>query len=157
MGNPGTTGATGAQGPAGQGIGTNAFNTLLVFTNEGPPEVAGTTYYFIPVGVAPAVYDSQTTISYYFMVAPSTCTMKALNLGVNNYGGSAGSDTTTVTVYLNGAATSMHTSVTTAGTIAASSDTTHTLIVIGGDSISIGFKESNINPYNKVTVGLICQ
>jgi archaellum component FlaF (FlaF/FlaG flagellin family) len=82
--------------------------------------------------------------------------MKALNLGVNNYYSTA-SDTTSVTVYLNGAATSMHASVTTNGNGQAASDTTHTFLVTAGETISVGFSESNIDPYNKITIGLICQ
>jgi hypothetical protein len=153
-------GNTGPQGPAGQGIGLNAFYTLLVFGNEGSPEAVNTTYFFTPIGNFTSGFDTQTQISgalfANFMVAPSSCTMKALNLAVDNYYAAA-SDTTTVTVYLNGSATSMHASVTTNGTAAASSDTTNTFSVAAGNSISIGFKETNINPYNKITVGLICQ
>jgi hypothetical protein len=95
-------------------------------------------------------------MGYVAMVAPATCTMTALNLGVNNYA-DTGADTTTVTVYLNGSATAMTTSVTTNGDYKGSSDTTNTFSVAAGDQISIGFKESNVNPYNSVTIGLICQ
>jgi hypothetical protein len=90
------------------------------------------------------------------MAAPTSCTMKALNLAVNNYSVPA-SDTTTVTVYLNGTATSMTTNVTTNNNFQGSSDTTHTFAVTAGDQISLAFKESNVNPYNNVTIGLICQ
>jgi hypothetical protein len=90
------------------------------------------------------------------MSAPVSCTLKALNLAVNNFA-SAGSDTTTVTVYQNGSATAMTTNVTTNGDARGSSDTTHTVAVSAGDQISIAFKESNVNPYNNITIGLICQ
>jgi hypothetical protein len=161
MGNPGTTGSTGPAGPAGQGIGLNAFYTLLVLVNEGPPsELDNTTYFFTPIGYITGTFDTQTSISGgtadNFMTAPSSCTMKALNISVDNYDAPA-SDTTTITVYLNGSATSMQASVTTDGNNASSSDTTHTFAVAAGNLISIGFKESNVNPYQKITVGLICQ
>jgi hypothetical protein len=160
MGNPGTAGSTGPAGPAGQGIGLNAFYTLLTIVNEGPPEAANTTYFFTPIGNSTGNFDAQTTITGgtadNFMTAPSSCTMKALNLSVDNFD-FPGSDTTTVTVYLNGSATSMQASVTTNGNTASSSDTTHTFAVAAGNLISIGFKESNVNPYQKITVGLICQ
>jgi hypothetical protein len=94
--------------------------------------------------------------AYTAMIAPSTCTIKALNLGAYNYGG-GGSDTLTATVYINGNPTSMTTSVTTTSGAASSSDTTHTQSVTAGEQISIGFKESNDNGYNSVTIGLICQ
>jgi len=160
MGNPGPAGSTGPAGPAGQGIGLNAFYTLLTIVNEGPPEAANTTYFFTPIGNSTGNFDTQTTITGgtadNFMTAPSSCTMKALNISVDNFDVPA-SDTTTVTVYLNGSATSMQTSVTTDGNIVSSSDTTHTFAVAAGNLISIGFKESNVNPYQKITVGLICQ
>jgi archaellum component FlaF (FlaF/FlaG flagellin family) len=184
MGNPGPTGATGAAGPigpaglngatgaagpagptgptgpAGAGIGPNSFTALLVLGNEGPPSVANTLYYLTPDGVISGGYDTQTSISgsaaANFMAAPASCTMKALNLAVNNYY-SAGSDTTSVTVYLNGSATSMHASVTTNGNGASASDTTHTFAVTAGDSLSISFEETNTSPYNKISVELVCQ
>jgi hypothetical protein len=133
---------------------------LLVFGNEGPPSTANTLYYFTPDGSLTNGYDQQTAIASSadanFMPAPASCTMKALNLAVNNYY-AAGSDTTTVTVYLNGSATGMHASVTTNGNNAAASDTTHTFAVAAGATISVGFEETNINPYNKISIGLVCQ
>lgn len=48
-------------------------------------------------------------------------------------------------------------SVTTNGNFVGASDTTHTFTVAAGDSISVAFSESNINPYNRVTIGLVCQ
>ncbi len=75
---------------------------------------------------------------------------------MNNYF-SAGSDTTTITVYHNGLVTPMTVSVTTNGNGTGKSDTTHTFSVSPGDTISVAFSETNTNPFNKVTVGLICQ
>jgi hypothetical protein len=82
--------------------------------------------------------------------------MSALNVGVNNYNAPA-SDITTLTVYKNQVATAMTCSATTNGNGANCRDTTHTFSVTGGDSISVAFSESNINPYNMVTVELVCQ
>ena len=141
-------------------MGPDSFSTLLVFGNEGPPSVAGALYYFTPDGAVTSGYDTQTAISgsaaANFLTAPASCTMKALNLAVNNYY-STGSDTTTVTVYLNGSATSMTANVTTDGNGASASDTTHTFAVTAGETLSVGFKETNINPYNQISIELICQ
>jgi hypothetical protein len=82
--------------------------------------------------------------------------VKALTLAIDNYG-TSGSDTTTVTVYHNGSATSMTTSVTTNGNSQANSDTTNTFSVAAGDTLSPAWKESNIAPFNRETIGLICQ
>jgi hypothetical protein len=121
------------------------------------------TYYLSPAFSTPGYAEgsnNQPTLSpltgYVAMAAPASCTMMALNLGVNNYA-DPGNDTTTVTVYLNGSATEMTTSVTTNGNFKGSSDTVHTFAVAAGDQISIAFKENNINPYNNVTIGLVCQ
>jgi len=158
-GTNGTDGAAGATGATGAGLGTSSFSTLLSFVNPGSG-TANTTYYFNPASFPVGVFTSQTTIAgssaANFMAAPSSCTMKALNVGVNNYF-SAASDTTTITVYHNLSQTTMTTSVTTNGNAVGSSDTTHTFAVAAGDNISVSFSESNINPYNKVTVGLVCQ
>ena len=155
----GTNGTDGAAGATGAGLGTSSFSTLLSFVNPGSG-TANTTYYFNPASFPVGVFTSQTTIAgssaANFMAAPSSCTMKALNVGVNNYF-SAASDTTTITVYHNLSQTTMTTSVTTNGNAVGSSDTTHTFAVAAGDNISVSFSESNINPYNKVTVGLVCQ
>ena len=160
MGNPGPAGSTGPEGPAGPGIGTNSFSTLINFPNGDGSN--GVTYYLNPILSTPGYAEGSNTspvltptTGYVAMTAPVTCTLKALNLGVNNYA-DAGSDTTTVTVYLNGSVTDMTTSVTTNNNYQASSDTTHTQAVTAGETISIGFRESNVNPYNNVTIGLIC-
>ncbi|HVV71592.1 MAG TPA: hypothetical protein VHI52_08855 [Verrucomicrobiae bacterium] len=82
--------------------------------------------------------------------------MSALNVGVNNYQ-TPGPDTTTITVYKNGIATSMSCSVTTNGNGSSCQDATHTFAVAGGDSITVVFSESNVTPFNRVTVNLVCQ
>jgi len=155
----GTNGATGAQGPPGEGIGINAFRTLMSFTNPGSGS-NNTTYYFDPSTSPFSNFVGQTSISGvdadFFFVAPSACTLTALNVGVNNYY-SAGSDTTSITVYLNGAATAMHVSVATNGNKNSASDTSHPFAVSAGDMLTVAFSESNINPYNKISVGLVCQ
>jgi hypothetical protein len=80
----------------------------------------------------------------------------ALNVGVNNYS-SPGSDTTTITVYKNASATTMTCSVGTDGNGAGCTDSTHSFSVVQGDSLALGFTETNSNPFNMVTVGLVCQ
>ena len=133
---------------------------MLVFDNEGPPSTANTTYYFTPSSTVTSGYDTWTAISNAsnanFITAPASCTMKALNLAVTNYNASS-ADTTNVAVYLNGSNTGMHASVMTSGNSATASDTTHTFAVAAGQTLSIGFSETNINPFNKITVELICQ
>lgn len=90
------------------------------------------------------------------MAMPMACIMSALNVGVNNYQ-TPGADTTTMTVYKNGVATTMSCSVNTNGNGSSCQDATHTFSVAGGDSISLVFSETNINPFNKITVSLVCQ
>ncbi len=58
----GTNGATGPTGPAGQGIGPNAFSTLLTFVNPGSG-ADNTTYYFNPVGNPAGNFTGQTAIA----------------------------------------------------------------------------------------------
>jgi hypothetical protein len=89
-------------------------------------------------------------------VAPSACTVTALNLGANNYF-TTNADTSTVVVYKNAVATSMSCSVTTNGTGSSCSDTTHTFAVAGGDTLSLAYSETNIVPFVKLTSMLICQ
>jgi hypothetical protein len=87
---------------------------------------------------------------------PMACTISALNVGVNNYQ-TPGADTTTITVYKNGAATSMSCSVNTNGNGSSCQDATHTFSVMGGDTVTAVFTETNFNPFNLVTVNLVCQ
>jgi hypothetical protein len=154
----GPTGATGATGPAGaSGGGINAVNFVAAFSNGEPSP--GSTYYISP---ASTVVNFSTNDSIAnsgevnFVAMPVACTMSALNVGVNNYF-NAGSDTTTFTVYKNQVATSMTCSVATNGNGSSCQDKTHTFTVVGGDSISLAFRETNGAPYNMMTVGLVCQ
>jgi len=153
----GPQGEPGAQGPAGT-ISVTSFSAMFTFTNAGSGE--GTTFYFDPNSTPAGNYTSQTAIAdasqSNFMTAPASCTMKALNLGVNNYF-SAAQDTTTVTVYHNLSPTSMTTNVTTNGNATGNSDTAHTFSVTAGDSISVAFEESNSIPYDRITVEIVCQ
>ena len=48
-------------------------------------------------------------------------------------------------------------SVTTNNSGSSCQDATHTFSVVGGDSISVAFSESNVNPFNNVVVNLVCQ
>ncbi|MDE1175683.1 MAG: DNRLRE domain-containing protein [Edaphobacter sp.] len=154
----GPTGATGPQGPVGptgpagaNGSGVNAITFAMQFVNPG---TAGT-YYLSPLNTNPNL-NSNTTLDSNFVAMPVACTMSALNVGVNNYN-FAGADTTTLTVFKNSVATAMTCSVTTNANGSSCQDRTHTFSVSGGDSISLVFSETNINPYNRVTVSLVCQ
>ena len=151
----GATGATGATGPAGaSGGGVDAVSFAMQFTNPGSGS-PGTNYYFSPL-YSSGTYTGNTTIGGNIVAMPTACTMSALNVGVNNYN-APGSDVTTLTVYKNGSVTTMSCSVTTNNNGSSCQDKTHTFAVAGGDSISVAFSESNINPFNKVVVNLVCQ
>lgn len=154
----GPSGPAGAQGPVGptgpagaSGSGVNAVTFNMQFVNPG---TAGT-YYLSPLHSLPN-FNTNAAPSDNFVAMPIACTMSALNVGANNYN-FAGADTLTLTVLKNGLATPMTCSVTTNGNGASCQDTLHTFSVVGGDSISLRFSETNINPYNKVTVSLVCQ
>lgn len=149
MGPSGPTGATGPAGPAGSGI--NSISYSMSFVNPG---TAGT-YYISPLYIG-ANLNGNTTLGSNFVAMPMACTMSALNVGVNNYQ-TPGADTTTITVYKNGIATPMSCSVNTNGNGSSCQDATHTFSVAGGDSITTVFTETNINPFNRVTVNLVCQ
>lgn len=157
----GPTGPQGATGPAGaSGGGVSSVSYVTEFTNPGTGS-AGTTYYFSPIsndngptsGSNSAIANATNA---NFTAVPVACTVSALNVAVNNYF-TAASDTTTITVYKNQGATSMTCSVTTNGNGSSCQDKTHTFSVAGGDSLSLAFSETNITPYNKVTIGLVCQ
>jgi hypothetical protein len=123
----------------------------MQFVNPG---LSGT-YYISPLFSGNNL-TGNTTPGNNFVAMPLACTMSALRVGVNNYS-LPGADTTTLTVYKNGAATAMTCSVTTNGNGSSCQDQTHTFAVSGGDSISVVFAETNFNPLNRVTVGLVCQ
>jgi hypothetical protein len=160
-GSPGATGPSGPSGSAGpagpagtNGSGINAISYAMQFTNPGSG-AAGTSYFFSPL-YATGTYTGNTTIGGNFVAMPVACTMSALNIGVNNYNVPV-ADITTLTVYKNGAATAMTCSVTTNNNGSSCQDKTHTFSVAGGDDISVAFSESNITPFNKVVVQLVCQ
>jgi hypothetical protein len=123
----------------------------MSFVNPG---TAGT-YYISPLYTGSNL-NGNTTLGSNFVAMPKACTMSALNLGVNNYS-VPGADTTTITVYKNGAATSMSCSVSTDANGSSCQDATHTLSMVGGDTVTAVFTETNVNPYNVVTVNLVCQ
>jgi len=92
-----------------------------------------------------------------FVAVPAPCIVVGLNVGVNNFSSPSGADTSTVTVYKNSVATAMSCSVTTDGNGSSCSDSTHIFTVNGGDTLSLAFSETNINPFNKITTSLVCQ
>ena len=92
-----------------------------------------------------------------FVVATSACIVSALNVGAINFTAPTGADTVTLTVYKNSTATSMTCSTTVNNNGSSCSDQTHTFTVAGGDILSLGYSETNVNPNVKVTTTLICQ
>jgi hypothetical protein len=159
----GPQGVPGPQGPAGangtNGSGVNAVSFAMEFINPGTN--GGTTFYLSPLSTVGSPSPTQnnaiaSSTESNFAAIPVTCTMSALNVGVNNYNVSA-SDTTTITVYKNQAATSMSCSVTTNGNGSGCHDITHTFSASAGDEISIAFVETNASPFNKVDVQVVCQ
>jgi hypothetical protein len=169
VGATGATGATGPQGIAGpqgppgtngtNGSGVNAVSFVMEFINPGSN--AGTTFYLSPLSTvtSPSTASNNAianSTESNFSAIPVTCTMSALNVAVNNYS-TADADTTTITVYKNQTATSLSCSVTTNGNSSSCRDTTHTFSASGGDGISIAFRETNANPFNRVDVQLVCQ
>jgi hypothetical protein len=151
IGSEGPTGATGATGPAGAGV------TGITFTSgfQNPGEDAGTTF-FVPVLGFTGDIHNNTSVAAQSMPSPLSCTVNALTVNVNNYQGPA-SDTTTITVYQNLAATPMTCSVTTNGNAAECKNITNTLTVHNGDNLEIGFSETNTNPFNAISVQIQCQ
>jgi hypothetical protein len=145
----GPAGPTGPAGPSGSGV--NAVSYVMQFTNPGTAGI-----YFLSPLFTGGNLTGNTTITGNFAAMPVACTMSALNVGVNNYTTPA-ADTTTITVYKNGSATAMSCSATTNGNGSSCKDATHTFSVSGGDAITVSFSETNINPFNKVTVQLVCQ
>jgi len=183
----GPTGPTGATGPAG-GASTTGFSTLT--TIQSGFGATNTVYYFSPSPVYNGLPTSATNNAnpgfppsvvppdvnpVNFSMAPTACTLKALNVGVvNNSAEGFGitPDTITITVQraISGgsaigsgfAPTAMTCSATVApqflGVLAVCSDTTHTISVNQADLLSIGFRESDLSAQpNIVTVGLVCQ
>jgi len=183
----GPTGPTGATGPAG-GASTTGFSTLT--TIQSGFGATNTVYYFSPSPVYNGLPTSATNNAnpgfppsvvppdvnpVNFSMAPTACTLKALNVGVvNNSAEGFGitPDTITITVQraISGgsaigsgfAPTAMTCSATVApqflGVLAVCSDTTHTFSVNQADLLSIGFRESDLSAQpNIVTVGLVCQ
>ena len=146
------------QGASGGGV--NAYDTHVEFQN---PTAAGVEYQS-PVQNVDVTYNSSSPLTTYggygtFTVFPVNCTMKALNVAVSNASslGGVGSDTTTITVFHNGSATSMTCSVTTNGNSLACQDTTHTFAVSAGDQIGLLFNQTSRTPANQIDVGLICE
>jgi Collagen triple helix repeat (20 copies)/IPT/TIG domain len=163
-GTPGAAGPTGPEGPGGPagqpgpagpaGSGVSAATYIASFTNPGTS--AGSPYSISPIITAYGTDISNIGNQPNFVASPVACTVSALNVGVNNYQ-SSGPDTTTITVYKNGNPTSMTCSASTNGGKGGCSDTTDTFGVVQGDTLSLHFSETNVSPFNMVTVALVCQ
>ena len=156
----GATGATGATGPAGPAGSSSlsSFNFSSAFLNPGSGS-AGTTYFLAPDTLSNLDTSNNSSIiaQANFVVATSGCTVSALNVGAANFTAPTGVDTITLTVYKNSTATSMTCSTTVNNNGSSCSDQTHTFTVAGGDILSLGYSETNVNPNVKVTTTLICQ
>lgn len=160
QGPTGATGATGATGPAGPagGQSLSGFIFSAAFLNPGSGS-AGTTYFLAPDTLSNIDVSNNSSIlsQANFVVAPSACTVSALNVGANNFAAPTGADTVTLTVYKNTTATSMTCSTTVNNNGASCSDQAHTFTVAGGDILNLAYSETNVNPNVKVTTTLICQ
>jgi hypothetical protein len=90
---------------------------------------------------------------------PVGCTFNALYLHLD--GITAGANTITATMYKNGVATAMTTSAANpaAGAFVVASDTNpaHFFTVAPGDSVSIGYVQTNSAPISRIGVGTRCQ
>jgi collagen triple helix repeat protein len=150
-GNTGPTGATGATGPTG-----SANSSIYLTGFENPGAGAGTQFYLPPIGYTTLSSNGFQTLEAEAFAAPSACTMSNLSVVVNPMTPS-GSDATTITVYHNLSLTTLSCTVTSNTAIATCTDTTHSFSVGLGDSIAIGFKETNANPFNAVTLQMQCQ
>jgi hypothetical protein len=131
IGTPGTIGPAGAEGPAGptgpegaagpagpQGASGPAGTLSLsgsiftaTLTNPGPGGSGAGEIYYIPpsalIGLNPGENTAiANSTEANFVVVPAACTVSALNVGANNYF-TPGSDSVTIKVYKNSAATAM--------------------------------------------------
>jgi len=88
---------------------------------------------------------------------PVACTVTSLNLRLDAI--TAGANSVTVTLYKNGVATAMtaSASVSTAPATVTASDTLHTVSVAAGDSLSIGYTQTNNVPICRIGVATRCQ
>jgi hypothetical protein len=149
------------------GLGVNSFATLLSFNNWGTGPA--NTFYFtdpshleyneddFPNPADPNITSISANGYANFMIVPTSCTVSALTLVVSNFYSTPTQDTVTITVYHNGSATNMSVQVTVNGNTQLARDTTDTFTVSPGDTLSLGYKETNVNGYNRNTVGLVCQ
>jgi hypothetical protein len=167
VGPTGPTGVTGPQGPTGltgpQGVSGSFISTSSLYTatwNNSGDSAPGTVYYLRPNASLNPDRENNSAIAdadeANIVVVPAACTVLALNVGANNYS-TPGADTTTVTVYQNGAPTSMSCQVTTNGNGNNCSDNTDTFTANGGDTLTLAYSESNNTPLVMVNSSLICQ
>jgi hypothetical protein len=176
MGQPGSTGAagatgaTGATGPAGpSGALSTVFFDLINTFNDGND--TGTDIF-----VSPQLNSSNngsTTISFNNgneMVVPSACTISQLNVGaVLSTSGTGGAQTTTITLYRGAAGATPTASAITcttgsitnaAGSIGSCSDSSHTVAVSAGDTMSLRVHDANASatgPVTQFTTHMRCQ
>ena len=92
---------------------------------------------------------------------PVACTMTALYMQLYTFSGTTGANSITVTLYKNRAATAMKVNAINpaAGLFLATpvSDTTHTVPVAIGDTLSYGVTQTDNVPIVRIAVGMRCQ
>ena len=90
---------------------------------------------------------------------PIACTFTGLYLSLFGVSGTAGTDTITATLWRNRSPTAMTVTATnpTPGTFQTASDTLNTIVVAVGDTLSIGYTQSNSAPAVRIGVGTRCQ
>jgi hypothetical protein len=145
----GATGATGATGPAGAG-GAGTFMASMVNPNNLTPWWTTLSADSIQSTNAPEVGG----------LMPIACTISALHLKLFGISGTTGADTITVTLFKNRVATAMTVTATnpaagTFGTLV--SDTVNTVSVAVGDTLSLGYTQTDNVPFVRISVGTRCQ
>jgi len=150
-GSPGAAGPTGPTGPQGPAGAAGAGTFLTAFINP-----ANTNPFFLNLSGDSA----QTTFSPQFAggAMPIACTFDRMYITAVGISGTAASDSLSVTLYKNGAATAMSLSFTNpaAGVQSTISDTSHPVTAALGDIFSLGITQTNSTPILRVGVGTRC-
>ncbi len=187
VGTTGATGGTGPQGPAGA-TGANGIGSAGATGPQGPTGALSTVFFDLintfndgndtgtDIFVSPQTNPSNngsTTIAFSNgneMIVPSACTISQLNVGaVLSQTGSGGAQISTITLF-HGSAGAPPTATTitcttgsianSAGAIGSCSDSSHTVTVSAGDTLSLKLHDanaSNTSPVTLFTTHLRCQ
>ena len=88
---------------------------------------------------------------------PVACTFTSLFVSLYGSSGAA-SNTVTVTLFRNRVATNMTcTAISSTGSVVTCTDTTHPVAVAVGDTMSLGYNQTNNVPIVRIGVGTRCQ